>query len=115
MVKIKMTVTLDGVAQPEREFDLEGHEARHLGQHLISHALAKIMDMAPDGDVTPAGSRVVQFDYAYDNNGITADSSFKWTGLDDAMVGAIQGAFDGAMAKLDHHIAAKERGHHGKP
>lgn len=114
MVKVSMTVTVDGAAQPAREFDLSGKDARHLGGHLIEHALSKIMAMAPD-DVLTAGARSVGFSWTYDNNGVGATSNFGWTGLGDAEVQAIQGVFDGAMAKLDQRIAAHEKGQHGKP
>jgi hypothetical protein len=113
-MKVTMTLTIDGTAQATREFDLSPKDARHLGDHLITHALAKVNAMAPDSDAAAAGARSVGFAWTYDNNGLTASVNCVWAGLDDVGVQAAQGVFDGAMAKLDHRIAAHEKGH-GKP
>jgi hypothetical protein len=108
-VTISMTKTVDGAAQATRIFDLNGPDGRKMGEHMIQHALAKVMAMAPDS-TTNAGSRSVTFDWEYSMDGNQlATAKFAWNVLGDAEVGAIEGAFDGAMAKLDHHIAAKER------
>lgn len=108
-----MTVTMDANGTKHAWAGLDANETKHLFKHFIGHAQMKVIDMLsnPD-DPSFAGTNVVEFDVVTtrDSDGAKIGSQHNtWDGLSDAAAGAVVGAFDDAMAKLDKHLAAKKR------
>jgi|SRR5579859_1388920 len=107
------TVTMDADGTTHTFAGLSAHEAKQVMHHFEVNTLAKTIDMLPEAsDTSGDGANDVTFDIS------TARDSDKkqlgtqhndWLGISDAAKGALHGAFDAAMAKLDKRLAAKKR------
>jgi hypothetical protein len=109
-VTVDIDVTINGQKSGHKFAAIQGKDARHLGNHLIVHALQKVNAMMPDDLAQLNGSNVVSFDYVVtrDDDGVSLGGQHnEWNTLNDTQVAGLQGAYDGAVAKLDKHIAAK--------
>lgn len=92
---------------------LSGKDVSRLMHHFDTGTLAKIIDMIPEADDKSGdGSNDVTFSMRTMRDSDSKDcggQSNDWRGISDAASGAIHGAFDAAMAKLDKHLAAKKK------
>lgn len=92
---------------------LSAKDTTHLLRHFETNALGKIVDMIGEADDNSGdGANNVSFSCrtVRDSDGKDCGGqSNDWNGVSDAVVGALHGAFDNALAKLDKRLAAKKK------
>jgi hypothetical protein len=92
---------------------LLGKEVSRLLHHFDVSALSKVLDMIPEADdLTGDGPNDVKFTCRTVRDSTNKDvggQSNDWLGVSDAVAGALNGAFDAALATLDKHLASKKR------
>lgn len=107
------TVTMNADGDTHVYAGLSAKEASHLMHHFDANALAKVIDMIPEADDKSGdGSNDVHFTIrtVRDSDGKDCGGQANdWLGVSDAVSGVLHGAFDGATAKLDKHLASKKR------
>ena len=89
---------------------LTGKEAAQLFHHFVHDAHEKVLDMIPDNkDDDGANNVVFTATTTRESDGKNmGDQTNNWHGLSDAAVGALTGAWDGALKKLPKPLASKQ-------
>ena len=107
------TVTMDANGSVHTYAGLSAKLVSKLFHHFDNQALGKVLDMVPEADDTSgSGTNNVQFTCKTVNDltGVNVgDQTNNWYNISDAAAGALQGAFDDALAKLDKHLASHHK------
>jgi hypothetical protein len=106
------TISMNANGTPHVYAGLAATEARQLLKHFDGHAMGQIIASMPEpDDSTALGTNIVTFSCTTtrDADGSSVGTQLNtWPNVSTAGAGALQGAFDGALAKLDKHLAAKK-------
>lgn len=107
------TTTMDADGTKHVYAGLSAKETRQLLHHFATHALMKVIEVLPEADDTAStGTNTVNFSCVTtrDADGSRAGGQVNdWPNLSDTAAGALHGAFDAALARLDKHLAAKHK------